>query len=170
MSWYSLERLVFQEFGELDDQQISSVRRSSIQKPGKLLHHSCVCLLEMSSDGVCVLAPGESQQLDAFFKTQSIAAHRPPHIPALRMLPDLASPDSSDSLSFAMRMPQLPAIQPISERSSFELDEVQLRSRGCLNCTGSEVPAGACQRECVLIMQSPNFLHFTESPHQLQRQ
>lgn len=117
-----------------------------------------------------MLASGESQQLDAFFKTQSIAAHRPPHILALRMLPDLASPDSSDSLSFAMRMPHLPAIQPISERSSLEFDEVQLRSRWCLYCTGSKVPADACQRECVLIMQSPDSLHFTESPHQLQRQ
>lgn len=52
MSWYSLERLVFQEFGELNDQQISLVRRSSIQKPAKL-HHSCVYLHEMSSEGMC---------------------------------------------------------------------------------------------------------------------
>ena len=115
---------------------------------------------EVSSDGMYVLAPGEPQPLDAFLKTQSIAAHRPPHIPALRMLPDLATVESSDSFSFAARMPQLPAIQPISESSSFETDEVQQRSWWCTNSTGFEVhPALAGQRECSFMVPSPNSLY-----------
>lgn len=125
------------------------------------LHSFCITVSvhfsEVSSDVMCVLAPGEPQPLDAFFKTQSIAAHRPPHIPALRMLPDLATTESSDSLSFAARMPHLPAIQPISESSSFETDEVQQRTWWCLNSTGFERhPALAGQRECNFMVPSPN--------------
>lgn len=74
-----------------------------------------------------VLRPGESQPLDAFFKAQSIAAHRPPHIPAMRMLLDVAIQETAEPPAFAARMPHLPAIQTIPERSSSgATDEVWL--------------------------------------------
>ncbi len=44
---------------------------------------------------------GDLQTLDAFFKTQSIGAHRPPHIPALRMLPNVASAEAAGLLGTA---------------------------------------------------------------------
>lgn len=66
----------------------------------------------------CVLRPGDGAPLDAFFKSQSIAAHRPPHIPALRMLSDVSIQETSELPAFAARMPRLPAIQTIVESSS----------------------------------------------------
>ena len=60
---------------------------------------------------------GDAQPLDAFLKGQAIAAHRPPHIPALRMLPDTASQERTELPAFAARMPHLPAIAPIPETS-----------------------------------------------------
>ena len=55
--------------------------------------------------------------LDAFFNVHSIAAHRPPHIPALRMLPDVAAPESAELPAFAMLMPQLPAAKSVQDRA-----------------------------------------------------
>ena len=60
---------------------------------------------------------GDAQPLDAFLKGQAIAAHRPPHIPALRMLPDAASQERTELPAFSARMPHLPAIAPIPETS-----------------------------------------------------
>ncbi len=70
------------------------------------------------SETETVLRPGECQPIDAFFKAQSIAAHRPPHIPAMRMLLDVAIQETAETPALAARMPHLPAIQTIPERSS----------------------------------------------------
>ena len=47
------------------------------------------------------LHAGDSQTLDSYFKAQSIGAHRPPHIPALRMLPNVASAEAAGLLGTA---------------------------------------------------------------------
>ena len=61
------------------------------------------------------LFTGDLVDLDVFFNVHSIAAHRPPHIPALRMLPDVATLEPAELPVSAAPRPQLPAAENASE-------------------------------------------------------
>lgn len=61
-----------------------------------------------------MLHAGDAPNLDAFFKSQSIGAHRPPHIPALRMLPAAAIADAVGLDAFANAVSRLPAAKRMS--------------------------------------------------------